>query len=182
MFKSAKKNGRVKKNFYGVAEASIWSEWQSTDSCWRIENLEETIVLGQTLIQRIPELRLILLEGPLGAGKTSLVKGMAIGLDITEPITSPTFPLAQRYFSGKPPLFHLDLYRLENHITANELFIQEEEDAKGLNALIVVEWPERLSLSLKEAWRIKIEYCNGEKRLVHVIPPKLPNRNDLTSS
>ena len=118
----------MKKNHSGVSEASIVSEWQSTDSCWIIESLDETIALGQTLIQRIPNLKLILLEGALGAGKTSLVKGMAISLGISEPITSPTFPLAQHYPSKQKPLFHLDLYRLEDQRAANELFIEEEEE------------------------------------------------------
>ena len=93
-------------------------------------------------------------QGPLGAGKTSLVQGLAGALGIQEPITSPTFALAQHYPEGTPPLIHLDLYRLEQAIAADDLFLQEEEEANAMGALLVVEWPERLSLSLPDAWRL----------------------------
>ena len=172
----------MKKNLYRVAEASIWSEWQSTDSCWLIQTLEDTISLGKALVQQIPNLKLVLLEGPLGAGKTSLVKGIADAFEIDEPITSPTFPLAQHYLTGKTPLIHLDLYRLEDYKTANELFLQEEEEAKAIGALIVVEWPERLNLPLPEAWKISIEYCNSDKRLAQVTPPSLLDKKSKTSA
>ena len=74
-------------------------------------------------------------EGPLGAGKTSLVQGLAGALGIQEPITSPTFALAQHYPEGTPPLVHLDLYRLEQAIAADDLFLQEEEEANAMGAL-----------------------------------------------
>ena len=74
---------------------------------------------------------ILLLSGPLGAGKTSLVQGLAEGLGITEPITSPTFALAQHYPQGEPQLVHLDLYRLEQPASADELFLQEEEEARA---------------------------------------------------
>ncbi|MFL0776442.1 MAG: tRNA (adenosine(37)-N6)-threonylcarbamoyltransferase complex ATPase subunit type 1 TsaE, partial [Prochlorococcus sp.] len=72
-------------------------EGQSTDTCWILETLEATHSLGQALAQRLPALSLLLLEGSLGAGKTSLVQGLAVALSIDEPITSPTFALAQHY-------------------------------------------------------------------------------------
>ena len=182
MIKSSRKKGTVKRNLYRVAEASISNEWQSTDSCWLIQNLEDTIALGKVFINKIPNLKLVLLEGSLGAGKTSLVKGMANGLGIEEPITSPTFPLAQHYLSGNIPLVHLDLYRLEDYKDANELFIQEEEEANALGALIVVEWPERLNISIPEAWKITIEYRSNEKRLAHFFPPKVSDKKANASS
>ena len=128
----------MKDDFHRNWETPHLMQWQSKDSYWILKNLEETIALGEALLKTIPNMNLLLLEGPLGAGKTSLVKGIAIGLGIKEPITSPTFPLAQRYSTGEKPLFHIDLYRLEDHKTADELFIQEEEEAKTLDALIVV--------------------------------------------
>ena len=131
------------------------------------------MALGKSLKDIIPNFKLLLLEGPLGAGKTSLVKGIGISLGINEPITSPTFPLAQHYPKGKPPLVHLDLYRLEDHKAANDLFIQEEEEAQNLGALMVVEWPERLSLELLDAWIIKLNYRNDESRSAQLISPKL---------
>ena len=62
--------------------------------------------------------------------------------DSTEPITSPTFALAQHYPQGEPKLVHLDLYRLEQPASADELFLQEEEEASATGALMAVEWPE----------------------------------------
>ena len=64
---------------------------------------------------------------PIGAGKTSFVQGIAKGLSISEDITSPTFALSHHYNSGKIPLIHLDLYRLENVSLAKEVFFAEEE-------------------------------------------------------
>ncbi len=172
----------MEKGVYGIAEAFRLIGMQSTDSCWFLKNVQETIALGKALSQNIPDLKLLLLEGSLGAGKTSLVKGLAIGLGINEPITSPTFALAQHYPTGKPPLVHIDLYRLEDHKVANELFLQEEEEAKTLEALIVVEWPERLSLELPEAWIMKLNYRRKGGRLAQLIPPQAQARNASTSA
>ena len=98
------------------------------------------------------------MSGPLGAGKTSLVQGLAEGLGINEPITSPTFALAQHYPQGEPKLVHLDLYRLEQTPSADELFLQEEEEACSAEALMAVEWPERLGLDIPEAWRLELRH------------------------
>ena len=71
MIKNSRKKGKKERNYLRVAEASISSKWQSTDSCWLIQNYEDTISLGKAFIQKIPNLKLVLLQGPLGAGKTS---------------------------------------------------------------------------------------------------------------
>ncbi len=163
--------GIIKKSLNVIAETSQMNQWQSTDSYFLLENLEATISLGKALHDLAPNLRLLLLEGPLGAGKTSLVKGIALSLGIKEPITSPTFPLAQHYSSGDKSLFHLDLYRLEDHQAADDLFLQEEEEALSLGALIVVEWPERLTIAIPDAWKINLGYKNDDKRIAQLIPP-----------
>ncbi len=81
----------------------------------------------------------ILLEGDLGAGKTTLVQGLATGLEIEQAVTSPTFSLVHE-LSGRVPLRHLDLYRLDaSHL--DHLGIEEWFEA---DALVVVEWAERL--------------------------------------
>tara|TARA_Y100001968_G_C19231746_1_gene654828 strand:- start:421 stop:903 length:483 start_codon:yes stop_codon:yes gene_type:complete len=148
-----------------------WIEDQSNNSCWNLKNLEETLAFGKDLISKTPQIKLLLLQGALGAGKTSLVKGIAKELGIEETITSPTFPLSQHYPSGHPPLVHLDLYRLENPEIANELFMQEEEEAIALGAIMIVEWPERLTLDLKDAWIAKIEHTKIGERSIQVSPP-----------
>ena len=73
-----------------------------------VENLIETFHLGEKLSQKLNPQSIVLLQGPIGAGKTSLVQGIAKGLSITEDITSPTFALSHHYSSGKIPLIHLD--------------------------------------------------------------------------
>jgi tRNA threonylcarbamoyladenosine biosynthesis protein TsaE len=115
----------------------------------------------------------LLLEGDLGAGKTCLVQGLAEGLGIGEPITSPTFALAQHYagrVGGRATaLVHLDLYRLELPAAADELFAQEEEEARELGAVLAVEWPERLSLAPAGTWRVVLSGA-GEGRRARISP------------
>mgnify|MGYP003316237178 CR=1 FL=1 len=107
---------------------------------------------------------------------------VSLGGVIQEPITSPTFPLSQHYPLGSPPLIHLDLYRIEEKNAANEFFLQEEEESKAIGALMVVEWPERLSLPMPDAWRGKLEYSSeNQSRFFQLIPP-LDKDNKLSIS
>ena len=111
-----------------------------------VENLRETFNLGKKLSQKLNPQSIVLLQGPIGAGKTSFVQGIAKGLSISEEITSPTFALSHHYNSGKIPLIHIDLYRLENIISAKEFFYSEEEEALQKKAILVIEWPELVCL------------------------------------
>jgi tRNA threonylcarbamoyladenosine biosynthesis protein TsaE len=77
---------------------------------------------------------LIILAGPLGAGKTVLVQGIALGLGVTEPVTSPTFVLAREYRDGRIPLLHVDAYRLGSALDLEDLDLDTD------TALTVVEW------------------------------------------
>ena len=116
-----------------------------------LADADATLAFGRQLASRLPPASTLLLHGDLGAGKTCLVQGLAAGLGIDEPITSPTFALAQHYrLAGiRGPagdatgggLVHLDLYRLDLPAAADELFAQEEEEARALGALLAVEWP-----------------------------------------
>ncbi len=151
--------------------------------CWSLDNPESTMSLGLTLTKNFPDLSILLLKGPLGAGKTTLVKGIAQSLRIQEPITSPTFPLSQHYLSGSSPLIHIDLYRIEEQSAANEFFLQEEEESKVLGALMVVEWPERLSLKIPDAWKGKLKYnLKTEGRFFQLVPPSFKDNNLSISS
>ena len=121
---------------------------------------------------------LLLLRGELGTGKTSLVQGLAAALGIAEPISSPTFALAQHYDTDAGPdagvsaLVHLDLYRLEQGAAADELFAQEEEEARSIGAVMAVEWPERLSFRPEGAWEVDFTHPeDGEGRLALITPP-----------
>ena len=156
---------------------------QNNNYCWTLDKPESTMSLGSTLTKKFPDLSILLLYGPLGAGKTTLVKGIAKSLRIQEPIPSPTFPLSQHYPLGSPPLIHLDLYRIEEPHAANEFFLQEEEESKAMGALMVVEWPERLSLPMPDAWKGKLEYSsNNQARFFQLIPPSDQLNNLSTSS
>ena len=161
----------VELNLCRDAEASGSPEPDSTGHVWALETLETTRELGRSLARELPRGAILLLSGALGAGKTSLVQGLAEGLGITEPITSPTFALAQHYPQGTPQLVHLDLYRLEHPASADELFLQEEEEACAAGALMAVEWPERLGLDLPEAWRLELIH-QDEGRLAQLTSPR----------
>ena len=153
------------------AEASGSLESDSTGRIWVLETLQTTYALGRKMAEMLPKGSILLLSGPLGAGKTSLVKGLAEGLGVNETITSPTFALAQHYPQGEPKLVHLDLYRLEDPASAVEIFQQEEEEARVAGAIMAVEWPERMKIELSEAWYIKLQHGkNG--RMAQLFPPK----------
>ena len=137
-----------------------------------IENLKETLNLGEKLSKHLNPNSIVLLQGPIGAGKTSFVKGIAKGLSISEDITSPTFSLSHHYISGKIPLIHLDLYRLENIFSAKEVFFSEEEEALQRKAILVVEWPELIEPLIENFWKIEISYANNFGRHYEIRDPK----------
>ncbi len=145
-----------------------------------------TRALGQALAERLRiqagpggSALILLLQGDLGAGKTCLVQGIAEALGISEPITSPTFALAQHYRGqhrdgSSTALVHLDLYRLEQPGAADELLAQEEEEAAALDAVVAVEWPERLSRPPAGAWVVQLSLADPADpeagRIAHLRP------------
>ena len=137
-----------------------------------IENLKETLNLGEKFSEKLNPQSIILLEGPIGAGKTSFVQGIAKGLSISEDITSPTFALSHHYKSGKIPLIHIDLYRLDNISSAKEFFFSEEEEALQSQAILVIEWPELIESFIENFWKIKISYARNYGRHYEIKEPK----------
>ena len=133
-----------------------------------LKNLEETIKFGHNFSQELEAKSIILLKGKIGAGKTSLVKGIAEGLQIKENITSPTFALSHHYNSGKLPLIHMDLYRLDDTSSAQELFLEEEEELEQNNGIMVIEWPEKITSIVDEYLLIEIKYAEGSKRVLEI--------------
>lgn len=110
----------------------------------RLPNAEATQAWGISLGQALPAGTTILLEGDLGSGKTSLVQGIAAGLGITEAIASPTFNLINEYYSGRLPLYHLDLYRL-NSSEVRDLYLENYWDGIEFDlGIVAIEWAERL--------------------------------------
>ncbi len=137
-----------------------------------IENLKETLNLGEKLSRKLNPQSIVLLQGPIGAGKTSFVQGIAKGLSISEDITSPTFALSHHYNSGIIPLIHLDLYRLEDISSAKEVFFSEEEEANQSKAILVVEWPELVEGFIENYWKIEISYAKKYGRHYEIRDPK----------
>ena len=137
-----------------------------------VGNLTETIKLGKKFAQGLIPQSIVLLQGPIGAGKTSFVKGIAKGLSISEDITSPTFALSHHYSSGTIPLIHLDLYRLENSLIAKEFFLTEEEEASQNDAILVIEWPQLIESSVENFWKIEISYAENSGRYYKFWDPK----------
>ena len=137
-----------------------------------VENLKETLKLGEKLSQKLNQQSIVLLQGPIGAGKTSCVQGIANGLSISEDITSPTFALSHHYNSGKIPLIHLDLYRLENLSSAKEFFYHEEEEALQNKAILVIEWPELIEPLIENFWKVEISYAEQYGRHYEIRDPK----------
>lgn len=101
---------------------------------------EATHALGQALGRTARRGDCLLLSGDLGAGKTSLAQGIAAGLGITEPVTSPTFTLLNEY-AGKLKLAHIDLYRLTAPEIVSMGLAETWLEPRGV---CVIEWPERL--------------------------------------
>jgi tRNA threonylcarbamoyladenosine biosynthesis protein TsaE len=117
-----------------VAQPSFCQEWSHLS-----HSPEETRALGARLGALLRPGDLLLFAGTLGAGKTTLVQGLALGLGLSGPVTSPSFALVHEY-PGRLRLYHLDLYRLTAR-DLPELGIDEMLDGEGV---VVVEWSERL--------------------------------------
>jgi tRNA threonylcarbamoyladenosine biosynthesis protein TsaE len=119
---------------------------------------EETRALGRALAQRLAAGDLVCLFGELGAGKTTLMQGLAEGLGSPEPATSPSFTLIHEH-GGRVRLYHLDLYRLR----PQDLAEAGIEEALGADGVVAVEWAERLPEELRAgALEIQIEFDEAE--------------------
>lgn len=101
-----------------------------------LNNREATMALGKKLAPYLQAGDVIVLNGDLGAGKTTFTKGLAAGLGITDMIKSPTFTIIREYQGGRLPLYHMDVYRLEDG-GAEDLGLEEYFDGDGVS---VVEW------------------------------------------
>ena len=122
---------------------------------------EETIAFGRTLAGLLVPPKLVLLRGDLGAGKTTLVKGIAgaFAAAAEEDVTSPTFTLIHEYRGPKATLYHIDLYRID---TPRELETLALDDLRSENAILLIEWGEKFSwLAMERDVEISFER-NGE--------------------
>ena len=137
-----------------------------------LKNSYETILLGKNFAKKLKPKSIILLKGPIGAGKTSFVQGIGEGLSIKEIITSPTFALSHHYYSGVMPLIHMDLYRIENDLSAKELFLEEEEELETNKGVLIIEWPELIIPIAETYWMIEINYADQLGRNFYISESK----------
>jgi tRNA threonylcarbamoyladenosine biosynthesis protein TsaE len=137
---------------------------------WTTDGPEQTFEVGRSVGERLSGGEVLLLGGPLGAGKTVFVKGLAAGLGFDpEEVSSPSFTLVNRYGEGRLVLYHLDLYRLAEGAGAAHA-VDLDELLSEERAVIVIEWAERMgAYPLPETvWRVRIEGDGEEPRRVTV--------------
>lgn len=129
----------------------------------RLGNLEDTEEFGIKLGKFLKSGDILCLNGDLGAGKTTLTKSIGLGLDVNDYITSPTFTLINEY-TGRIPLYHFDVYRLEN---AHEIDDLGFDDYFYGNGVSIIEWAEKIENTLpKDRMVINIRRGNNDNERI----------------
>lgn len=127
---------------------------------------EETTELGRQLAGELKPGSMVLLRGELGAGKTTLVKGIAEGFQAAEAdrVTSPTFTLVHEYRGPEVTLYHIDLYRID---TPRELDTLAIDDLRDPNSILLIEWGEKFERFVRERdVEVAIEHKDGDERRI----------------
>ena len=135
---------------------------------FQTHSAEETTDLGRQLASEIKPGSIVLLRGDLGAGKTTMVKGIAEGFKAAEAeaVTSPTFTLIHEYRGPEVTLYHIDLYRID---TQRELDTLALDDLMEPNTILLIEWGEKFERFRKERdVEIAIEHKGGDDRVIRV--------------
>ena len=128
---------------------------------------EATHALGRTLAGILRPGDLVVLAGPLGAGKTALTQGIGAGLGVREPVTSPTFVIARVHRDGRIPLVHVDAYRLVSVADVDDLDL----DAAAGDAVTVVEWGQGLVEQMAdEHLEIRLDRREDDVRSAVLVP------------
>ncbi|HEX9932782.1 MAG TPA: tRNA (adenosine(37)-N6)-threonylcarbamoyltransferase complex ATPase subunit type 1 TsaE [Allosphingosinicella sp.] len=132
---------------------------------------EETERFGRSVAGLLRPGDVLALSGDLGAGKTTLARGILRGLRFEGDVASPSFPIVIAYEppDTRIPLWHVDLYRIEDPAEVEELALDEAR----LEAALVIEWPERLGAGMwPDALRVRIEAAGeGARALTAEVPP-----------
>jgi tRNA threonylcarbamoyladenosine biosynthesis protein TsaE len=128
---------------------------------------DETTQLGRELAARMKPGNLVLLRGELGAGKTTMVKGIAEGFQaaLADEVTSPTFTLIHEYRGPAVTLYHIDLYRID---TQRELDTLALDDLMDSRSILLIEWGEKFERFRRERdLEIVIEHLSADRRRIH---------------
>ena len=118
--------------------------------------------VGRALAEALEPGAVVALSGPMGAGKTAFCGGLAQGLGIQDPVTSPTYTIVNEY-QGRLPLFHFDLYRLGG---PEDLYDIGWEDYLARGGVCVLEWPEVAEGELEATLRVQIAPLGGDRRRI----------------
>lgn len=134
---------------------------------WVSPSAADTQRLGERLGRRLGPGDVVTLSGDLGAGKTALSQAIGTGLEVREPVSSPTFALVHEY-AGRVPVWHLDVYRLRSE---EELVDLSWQDLLAGGGVLLVEWPERIEAALPaERLEVRLEYVDEDSRRVALAP------------
>ena len=130
---------------------------------------DETAALGRELASMLSVGDVLLLYGDLGAGKTAFVRGLADGLGVSrDEVSSPTFTLIQEYRGGRLPLFHVDLYRIEDPREFDELGLDELAE----DGVLAIEWAEKLDgdarLAPLRSIVVRIAHAGDDERTIDI--------------
>ena len=126
---------------------------------------EQTEAVGAALAARLWPGAVIAYRGDLGAGKTAFTRGLARGLGVREPVTSPTYTIVNEYLGGRLPLFHFDMYRLGSE---DELFDIGWEDYLERGGVCAVEWSENVWGALETPIVITISRLGEDARQIEI--------------
>lgn len=138
-----------------------------------LANEADTAAVGARLARLARPGDVITLSGPLGVGKTALARGLIAALGHDGDVPSPSFAIVQPYESLDPPVWHVDLYRIEDRREIDELGLDSAADA-----LLLVEWPERAGPGAwPQALQLSLDFAqNGERILTAEVPPSWEGR------
>jgi tRNA threonylcarbamoyladenosine biosynthesis protein TsaE len=147
---------------------------------WTCRTVAETFELGVRTGESLRGGEIMLLDGPLGAGKTIFTKGLASGLGLdADEVTSPSFTLVNHYGEGRLPLYHIDLYRLSAGASAAHA-VDLDELLSNEQAVIVIEWAERMGRYPlpSPVWRVSITGDGDDPRRIDIKPAAVSNTSD----
>ena len=146
-----------------------FTQQAATPHVFTTRSAEQTAGLGRAIGRRLNRRLTLLLYGDLGSGKTAFTQGLARGLDVPEswPVTSPTYTLINEY-TGRLPLYHVDLYRLPEPVDPDEIGLHELFDEPGI---VAVEWAQRLHPSDRPPCRLDLffEFVHDRGRSIRLI-------------